>query len=146
MGKETERKFLVRGDFMPHAASSSHIVQGYIARSESLTLRVRTRDERGYITIKGATDASGMTRAEWEYEIPVADARELLAYSRGVIDKVRYLVPVGRHMFEVDRLRAITKGSWWLRWSWPPPTRSSSVPTGWARRSRATDVIITRNC
>ena len=53
MGKETERKFLVRGDFMPHAASSSHIVQGYIARSESLTLRVRTRDERGYITIKG---------------------------------------------------------------------------------------------
>ena len=101
MGKETERKFLVRGDVMPHAASSSHIVQGYIARSESLTLRVRTRDERGYITIKGATDASGMTRAEWEYEIPVADARELLAYSRGVIDKVRYLVPAGRHTFEV---------------------------------------------
>ena len=110
MGKETERKFLVRGDFMPHAASSSHIVQGYIARSESLTLRVRTRDERGYITIKGATDASGMTRAEWEYEIPVADARELLAYSRGVIDKVRYLVPAGRHTFEVDRFAGENAG------------------------------------
>lgn len=110
MGRETERKFLVRGDFMPYAVSSSHIVQGYIARSESLTLRVRTRDGRGYLTIKGATDAGGTTRAEWEYEIPVAEARELLAYSRGVIDKVRYLVPAGRHVFEVDCFAGANEG------------------------------------
>lgn len=110
MGKETERKFLVRGDFMPYVTSSSHIEQGYIARSEELTLRVRTRDERGYITIKGRTDTSGMTRAEWEYEIPGEEARELLAFSRGVIDKVRYLVPVGRHTFEVDRFAGTNEG------------------------------------
>lgn len=110
MGRETERKFLVRGDFMPHVASSSHIVQGYIARSESLTLRVRTRDGRGYLTIKGATDVTGTTRSEWEYEIPVAEARELLAYSCGVIDKVRYLVPAGRHTFEVDRFAGANEG------------------------------------
>ena len=110
MGKETERKFLVRGDFMPHVASSSHIVQGYIARSESLTLRRRTPVERGDITRKGPTVETGLTRGEWGYEIPVGEARELLAFSRGVIDKVRYLVPVGRHTFEVDRFAGANEG------------------------------------
>lgn len=102
MAKEIERKFLVEGDFMPFVESSSRIAQGYIARSEELTLRVRIRDDKGYLTIKGRSDEAGMRRDEWEYEIPVEEARELLRFSRGTIDKTRYLVPVGCHTFEVD--------------------------------------------
>jgi CYTH domain-containing protein len=102
MAKEIERKFLVEGDFMPFVESSSRIAQGYIARSEELTLRVRTRDDKGYLTIKGRSDEAGMRRDEWEYEIPVEEARELLLFSRGTIDKTRHLVPVGLHTFEVD--------------------------------------------
>ena len=89
MAKEIERKFLVEGDFMPFVESSSRIAQGYIARSEELTVRVRTRDDKGYLTIKGRADEAGMRRDEWEYEIPVEEARELLRFSRGTIDKTR---------------------------------------------------------
>ena len=110
MAKEIERKFLVEGDFMPFVTSSSRIEQGYIAKSDSLTLRVRTRDDKGYITIKGRSDEAGMSRDEWEYEIPVEEARELLRFSRGTIDKTRYLVPAGCHTFEVDRFYGANKG------------------------------------
>ena len=102
MAKEIERKFLVAGDFMPFVTHSSRIAQGYIAKSDSLTLRVRTRDDKGFLTIKGRSDAAGVSRDEWEYEIPVEEARELLRFSRGTIDKTRHLVPVGGHTFEVD--------------------------------------------
>lgn len=110
MAKEIERKFLVRGDYRKHAESSSDIVQGYISRNGSLTVRVRMRDGRGYLTIKGRTDEAGMSRDEWEYEIPAAEAREMLEYSDGVIDKVRHLVPAGRHTFEVDEFRGANEG------------------------------------
>ena len=110
MAKETERKFLVRGDYRPHAASSSDIVQGYISHTGSLTFRIRLRDGRGYLTIKGRTDESGMSRDEWEYEIPATDARELLAYGSGTIEKVRHLVPAGRHTFEVDEFHGANEG------------------------------------
>lgn len=102
MGREIERKFLVCGEFRDQATSSSRISQGYIAKSDELTLRIRTRDERGYLTIKGRSDRAGISRNEWEWEIPVEQARELLQYSKGTIEKIRYLVPCGRHTFEVD--------------------------------------------
>lgn len=110
MAKEIERKFLVEGDFMPYVTSSSHIEQGYVARSEELTLRIRTRDDKGFLTIKGRSNAAGMSRDEWEYEIPVEEARELLRFSRGTIDKTRYLVPAGCHTFEVDRFYGANEG------------------------------------
>lgn len=110
MAKEIERKFLVAGDYKQAAVSSSHIVQGYIGRTPSLTFRIRLRDERGYLTVKGRTDAAGMSRDEWEYEIPAADARELLAHSDGSIEKRRYMVPAGRHTFEVDEFFGANKG------------------------------------
>lgn len=110
MAKEIERKFLVAGDYKQAAVSSSHIVQGYIGRTPSLTFRIRLRDERGYLTVKGRTDAAGMSRDEWEYEIPAADARELLAHSDGSIEKRRYMVPAGRHMFEVDEFFGANEG------------------------------------
>ena len=103
MAKEIERKFLVDGDFMPYVTSSSHIEQGYIAKSDSLTLRVRTRDDKGYITIKGRSNEAGMSRDEWEYEIPINEARELLSFSAGTISKVRHLAPMADgHTFEID--------------------------------------------
>lgn len=110
MAKEIERKFLVEGDFMPYVTSSSHIEQGYVARSEELTLRIRTRDDKGFLTIKGRSNAAGMSRDEWEYEIPVEEARELLCFSRGTIEKTRYLVPAGHHTFEVDRFYGANEG------------------------------------
>ncbi|MBR4996003.1 MAG: CYTH domain-containing protein [Alistipes sp.] len=103
MAKEIERKFLVCGDFMSDVTSSTTIEQGYIARGESLTVRVRVRDERGTLTIKGRTNSEGTTRDEWEYEIPAAEARELLTHSKGTIKKVRHLAPMADgHTFEID--------------------------------------------
>lgn len=110
MAKEIERKFLVAGDYKQAAVSSSHIVQGYIGRTPSLTFRIRLRDERGYLTVKGRTDEAGISRDEWEYEIPAADARELLAHSDGSIEKRRYMVPAGRHTFEVDEFFGANEG------------------------------------
>lgn len=110
MKKEIERKFLVKGDFMPYVSSSTRIEQGYVAKSDHLTLRIRTRDEQGFLTIKGRTDKAGVSRSEWEYEIPVEEARELLSFSRGTISKTRYLVPVGDHTFEIDRFYGQNEG------------------------------------
>ncbi|MFV0546960.1 MAG: CYTH domain-containing protein [Bacteroides sp.] len=103
MAIEIERKFLVQGDFKSQAFSKSRIIQGYISSSHGRTVRVRIRDDKGYLTIKGPTDLSGMSRYEWEKEISVTEAQELMKLSEhGVIDKVRYLVRSGKHIFEVD--------------------------------------------
>ena len=105
MGKgfEIERKFLVSGDFRPFVESSSRIRQGYIAHENGRTVRVRTRDDRGYLTIKGPSDVSGISRFEWEKEIALGDALSLMELCQGsFIDKTRNLVPFGGHVFEVD--------------------------------------------
>lgn len=103
MAQEIERKFLVRGEFKGQASGSLRITQGYLSSVPERTVRVRVKGECGYITVKGRSDAEGVCRYEWEKEISVAEARELLALCEpGVIDKIRYLVPVGKHLFEVD--------------------------------------------
>jgi CYTH domain-containing protein len=70
MAQEIERKFLVQGEYKSYAYAHSHIVQGYISSARGRTVRVRIRDEKGYLTIKGASDTAGMSRYEWEKEIP----------------------------------------------------------------------------
>ena len=111
MGVEIERKFLVKGDFRREATGSSRITQGYICSQPGRTVRVRIRGERGYLTIKGATDARGMSRQEFEYEIPVADAERLMALCEpGAIDKERFLVPRGKHTWEVDLFHGANEG------------------------------------
>jgi adenylate cyclase len=103
VGVEVERKFLVSGQsWRAGVTSSTRIVQGYLAQTPSTTVRVRVRGERGYLTIKGAS--VGVTRSEFEYEIPVGDALTMLAELalEPAIDKVRHLVPVGQHTWEVD--------------------------------------------
>ncbi len=111
MGQEIERKFLVEGDFKSQAYAHSHIVQGYICSARGRTVRVRIRDDRGYLTIKGAATADGLSRYEWEKEIPLAEAQELMKLCEpGVIDKTRYLVRSGRHVFEVDEFYGDNEG------------------------------------
>lgn len=111
-GWEIERKFLVRkGDAYKHAAfSSSHIRQGYIA-ADGATVRVRTRDDKAYLTIKGKSVNGGITRYEFEKEITPEEALHLLELCKGgVIDKRRYLVKSGEHVFEVDEFYGDNEG------------------------------------
>ena len=97
MAIETERKFLVKNDdFLPASVGHARIAQGYLSTDPARTVRVRIKGEKGFLTIKGASDPSGVSRSEWEYGIPVEDARELLALcGERIIDKTRYDVPVG---------------------------------------------------
>jgi CYTH domain-containing protein len=104
MAQEIERKFLVEGDaYRTQAFAHSRIMQGYISSQHGRTVRVRLRDDKGYLTIKGPSDAAGMSRYEWEKEIPADEARQLMTLCEpGLIDKTRYLVRSGQHVFEVD--------------------------------------------
>ncbi len=111
MAFEIEHKFLVRGEFRHEAVKSFRIAQGYIMNSDSKVVRVRIRDNEGFITIKGPSTHGGLTRYEWEKEIPVGEAQELMALcGPGVIDKTRYIVPVGGHNFEVDEFHGDNEG------------------------------------
>lgn len=109
--KEIERKFLVKGEYKSEAFSQSRIMQGYICSASGRTVRVRIRDGKGYLTIKGASNDSGTTRYEWERELPLDEAEELMKLCEpGVIDKTRYLVRSGRHVFEVDEFYRENEG------------------------------------
>ena len=104
MAQEIERKFLVKDDsFKGMAYHASRIKQGYICSMRGRTVRVRIRDAQGFLTIKGPSDQAGMSRYEWEKEIPLHEAEELMKLCEpGQIDKTRYLVKCGVHVFEVD--------------------------------------------
>ena len=113
MAIEIERKFLVKGDFSKQVSKSERIMQGYICSQPGRTVRIRIRGEEGFLTIKGASDENGLSRYEFEQKIPPADAEELLKLCEpGIIDKVRNLVPVGKHTWEVDVFR---KSNWLLK-------------------------------
>ena len=103
MAIEIERKFLVKGDFSRQVTSTQRIVQGYICSQPGRTVRIRIRGEEGFLTIKGASDEKGLSRYEFEQKISLADAEELLKLCEpGAIDKIRNLVPVGKHIWEID--------------------------------------------
>lgn len=101
---ETERKFLVKDASFKEMASESHrITQGYICRESGRTVRVRISDSKAWLTIKGPSTGDGLSRYEWEKEIPADEALQLMTLCHdGVIDKTRYLVPFEGHVFEVD--------------------------------------------
>jgi len=110
-GLEIERKFLVhkRMDWKRLASSYSHIQQGYFAAVN--TVRVRIRDDKGYLTIKGPSRNGGLSRYEFEKEITLQEAQQLmLLCESGVIDKHRYLVPYAGHTFEVDEFHGDNDG------------------------------------
>ena len=111
MAQEIERKFLVKGNFKPEVFKSTRIMQGYLSSVPERTVRVRINGEQGFLTIKGKGNHSGIRRYEWEKEIPLNEAEELLQLCEpGIIDKVRNLVPVGKHTWEVDVFHGDNEG------------------------------------
>lgn len=103
MAKEIERKFLVKDlSFMPMASEIIHICQGYISRRPEGTVRVRIKGKKGFITIKSKN--AGARRDEWEYEIPLADAQEMLSNvcEGAIIDKHRYIIDFKGFIWEID--------------------------------------------
>lgn len=101
---EIERKFLVTSTaFLDEFHTKNRIVQGYLSSVPERTVRVRIKGEKGFLTIKGKSSDSGMSRMEWEKEIALEEAEQLLHLCEaGVIDKIRYEIPVGKHLYEVD--------------------------------------------
>jgi adenylate cyclase len=111
MSQEIERKFLVKGDFKPFVTKQTRIVQGYLSSVPERTVRVRIKGEKGFLTVKGIGSESGASRYEWEKEISLDEARDLLKICEpGVIDKIRYLVKAGEHTFEVDEFFGDNQG------------------------------------
>ncbi|HSD15573.1 MAG TPA: CYTH domain-containing protein [Flavobacterium sp.] len=102
--QETERKFLVTSeDFKTVAFTKNRIVQGYLNSHPERTVRIRIKGDKGFLTIKGKGNESGTTRLEWEKEIPSTEAEQLLPLCEpGTIDKIRYEITVGAHVYEVD--------------------------------------------
>ena len=111
-GMEIERKFLVRSDDYKRCAHKSYrIKQGYISSGNGRTVRVRIRDNQGFLTIKGPSLDGGLSRYEFEHEISLEEAEQLFRICEpGVIDKTRYLVSSGNHTFEVDEFYGDNEG------------------------------------
>jgi CYTH domain-containing protein len=110
MAKEIERKFLVAHQAWRESVNTIHVYrQGYLSYDSERTVRVRATEVTGYLTIKGITE--GLTRDEFEYEIPLADALALLQLcERPAIEKKRYIVPNGAHVWEVDVFEGVNEG------------------------------------
>jgi adenylate cyclase len=111
MAIEIERKYLVKNDlWKSQVLSEMTLKQGYLANSSNATVRVRVAGDRAFLTIKSATE--GLRRSEFEYPIPVADAEDMLegVAIRPVIDKVRYKVKVGGHVWDLDVFAGDNKG------------------------------------
>ena len=110
--QEIERKFLVKSmAFKREAFKTSEISQGFLNSDKHRTVRIRLTDDQGFLTIKGKSSASGLTRYEWEKEISVVDAKDLLKLCEpGLISKMRYYVKVNQHVFEVDEFYGENKG------------------------------------
>ena len=146
-GLEIERKFLVHKnmDWKRHATSCSHIQQGYFAAIN--TVRVRIRDDKAYLTIKGPSRNGGMTRYEFEKEITLDEAHHLLDLCEpGIIDKHRYLVPAGNHTFEVDEFHGDNEGLVMAEVELGSETEAYVKPDFIGMRLPATSGFITRTC
>lgn len=110
MAIEIEYKYLVKNDnYKCLATSRTHILQGYLNREPERTVRVRVKGEKGFLTVKGKN--SGASRLEFEYEIPRADAEQMLKLCLPpVLDKTRYIVPHDGHLWEVDEFHGAREG------------------------------------
>ena len=112
MAIEIERKFLVNDEsYKEMAFKSDRIAQGYICRQGGNSTRVRVRGDKGYLTIKGPSIDGGLSRFEWEKEIPASEAWELMKLCpTPIIDKTRYLVEFEGHVFEIDEFYGDNEG------------------------------------
>lgn len=109
---EIERKFLVTSDaYKTEAYKQSRIVQGFLNTHKERTVRVRIQGDKGFLTIKGVSSADGLSRFEWEKELPVTECEALLKLcEKGIIEKIRYEINFGNHIFEVDEFYGDNKG------------------------------------
>jgi adenylate cyclase len=109
---EIERKFLVASNaFKSDALRKNNIAQGYLSAHTERTVRVRIKGEKGYLTVKGKSNETGLSRFEWEKDISVEEAKQLLLLcEKGVIEKIRYEIHIGEHLFEVDEFLGENKG------------------------------------
>ena len=112
MPKEIERKFLVNSGFKKFAINKLRIVQAYLSNDPQRIVRVRLVDDKAFLTIKGKSNDSGLTRFEFEKEILVKEAQELLALRVGeLIEKTRYIIPAANSVFfEVDEFHGSNQG------------------------------------
>ena len=112
MNIEIERKFLVKNlNYKSESFEKKHIKQGYLNSDKNRTVRIRVSNNTGFITIKGKSNKNGTSRFEWEKEIPVTEAEELLLLCEPtIIEKTRYLIKVGYHTFEVDEFAGDNSG------------------------------------
>jgi CYTH domain-containing protein len=109
---EIERKFLVTSDvFKEEASIKTRIVQGFLNTHPERTVRVRIKGDAGFLTIKGKSNETGTSRFEWEEQIDVKDAEALLKLcEEGILEKTRFEINVGSHMYEVDEFHGNNKG------------------------------------
>lgn len=107
---EIERKFLVNDESYKGLASSVHkIAQGYLSDSKNATVRIRILDDKAFLTVKGLT--TGITRKEYEYQIPIEDAEEMLKMCGGkIIEKYRYIVKKDGMIWEIDEFKGMLEG------------------------------------
>lgn len=110
MGIEIERKFLVKGDAWRPPIPGKRYCQGYVVQPGDVTVRVRIAGDRGFLTLKGK--AENFARPEFEYEIPVPEAQEMLdLWCRPrIVEKIRYRIPVGDLVWEVDEFQSFNQG------------------------------------
>ncbi len=110
MGKEIERKYLVKGDSWRALGEGILYRQGYLSTAKGRTVRIRTTNGKAYLTVKGET--RGIARMEYDYEIPLADANELLdeVCERPLIEKTRYTISTDGHTWEVDEFDGENRG------------------------------------
>jgi adenylate cyclase len=103
MALETERKFLVKGNFRHLAVKEINIIQAYLCIDPEKIIRIRIADEEAFLTVKSHVTGKSITRNEWEYTIPVSEANDIMSLCLpGKIFKNRYIVPSGDHLYEVD--------------------------------------------
>jgi adenylate cyclase len=103
MATETERKFLVKGEFRHLVVREIKMIQSYLAIDLDKTVRLRIADDKAFLTVKSRPKPDTITRNEWEVQIPLIDAQEMMTICLpGRVVKTRYLVPSGKHTFEVD--------------------------------------------
>ena len=109
---EIERKFLVLSDdYKDKSHQKFRIIQGFLNRDPERTVRIRLKDNKGILTVKGLSSNDGLSRFEWEKEISKKEAKALLEFcEKGVIDKLRYEVKVNNHIFEVDEFYGDNEG------------------------------------
>lgn len=112
MGLEIERKFLVtNSDYQKASFQKKYIQQGFLNSDKNRVVRIRIIDDEGFLTIKGISNANGTTRFEWEKEISLIDANELMRLcEKGIIEKYRYYHKVGKHTYEIDEFLGENKG------------------------------------